>query len=147
MHALVTLHEDDAPKTSADVDRIIRATIPDPHNEPELFEMVKRHHIHGPCDVGDSVCLDVNGCCSKSFPKPFRRETSIAEDGYAEPSRPDDGPTIAYQNGKLAHNGFVVPYNPELLLLLDAHCNIEVLGGGTRFVKYFYKVFQPFACR
>lgn len=139
MHLLVTLHPDDAPKSTEDIDRIVRATIPDPDEEPELFQLVKQHHIHGPCDVGSSVCLDKNGRCTKKFPKNFRKESTLGEDGYAEPARPDAGAVIRYANGKVAHNGFVVPYNPELLQELDAHCNVE-LCGGIRFVKYLYKV-------
>lgn len=128
MHLLVTLDECSAPKTSADVDKFIRATIPDPVVEHELHEMVKRHHIHGPCDIGDSVCLDEQGRCTKHFPKPFRLESLIGETGYADPARPDDGPCIEYRNGKVAHNGFVVAYNPQLLLEFDAHVNVEICG-------------------
>lgn len=132
MHMLVTLDERCAPRTSADVDRMTRATIPDPRLEPALFSMVKQHHIHGPCDTGDCICLDAQGRCTKKFPKAFREESAVGENGYAEPSRPDDGPRIEYSNGKVAHNGFVVPYNPHLLLEFDAHVNVELCGS-----KYF----------
>lgn len=129
MHLLVTLCAEDAPTISEDVDRMIRATIPDPVTEKLLHEAVKRHHIHGPCDVGDSVCLAEDGTCTKKFPKPFRRESAVGEDGYAEPARPDDGPVITYASGKIAHNGFVIPYNPQLLLEFDCHINVEICGG------------------
>lgn len=131
MHLLVTLGEEDAPKTSQDIDRMVRATIPDPVREPLLFKLVKQHHIHGPCDVGDSICLDDAGCCTKKFPKPFRNESARGDDGYAEPSRPDDGPVIEYANGKVAHNGFVIPYNPLLLRTFDCHINVELCGGSA----------------
>ncbi|KAH7716721.1 Protein F59H6.5 [Aphelenchoides avenae] len=138
MHLLVTLDEASAPKTPADVDRMTRAVIPDRRHEPELFDLVKKHHIHGPCDMGDCVCLDDQGRCTKKFPKAFRNEAALGEDGYAEPARPDSGPCIEYANGRVAHNGFVVPYNPELLLEFNCHTNVE-LCGGIRFVNYVYK--------
>lgn len=137
MHLLVTLCDEDAPKTSEDVDRIVRATIPDPVKEPQLYNVVKRHHIHGPCDVGDSVCQDDNGRCTKKFPKPFRNESALGEDGYAEPARPDNGPVIEFANGKVAHNGFVIPYNPELLLVFDCHLNVEICGGADLWMPLF----------
>lgn len=130
MHLLVTLDEASAPKTPADVDRMTRATIPDRSVEPELFDLVKRHHIHGPCDMGgDFICLDDQGRCTKKFPKAFRNESALGEDGYAEPARPDSGPCIEYANGRVAHNGFVVPYNPDLLQEFDCHTNVELCGG------------------
>lgn len=129
MHLLVTLNPDDAPKSTADIDRMVQAVIPCPTDDPELFELVKQHHIHGPCDVGKSVCQDSEGRCTKKFPKSFRKESSLGEDGYALPARPDDGPTIGYANGKVAHNGFVVPYNAELLQEFQCHINVELCGG------------------
>lgn len=114
MHLLVTLDEASEPKTPADVDRIVQATIPDPTESPELYEAAKRHDVHGPCDIGDSVCLDDERRCTKKFPKQFRSEAALGDDGYAEPARPDEGPCIRYENGKVAHNGFVVPYNSDL---------------------------------
>lgn len=131
MHLLVTLDQTAAPRTTQDVERIVRATIPDPETEPELHSVVKKHHIHGPCDVGDSVCQDDQGRCTKKFPKPFRNEPALGEDGYAEPARPDSGPVICYANGKTAHNGFVIPYNPELLLEFGCHINVEICGGSS----------------
>ncbi|XP_024876803.1 uncharacterized protein LOC112457801, partial [Temnothorax curvispinosus] len=46
-----------------------------------------KHMIHGPC--GD-WCL-INDKCSKHFPKPFRPETTMDEDGYPQYRRRNNG--------------------------------------------------------
>jgi hypothetical protein len=63
---------------------------PDPNSL--LFEQVKRFMIHRPCGAENpnSVCM-VNGACSKTFPKPFREETTLTDDSYAMTKRSDTG--------------------------------------------------------
>lgn len=49
MHLLLSLSPQFRPMTAEQVDTIIRATWPDPHREPHLFDIVKRRMVHGPC--------------------------------------------------------------------------------------------------
>ena len=53
-----------------DIDSLISAEIPDEEKEPELYKLVVKHMLHGPC----RSCL-INSKCSKKFPKPFVNET------------------------------------------------------------------------
>ena len=59
-----------------EIDLIISAEIPDQQQDPELFNIIKRHMIHGPCGYynQNSVCM-LNNKCSKKFPRKFVNET------------------------------------------------------------------------
>ncbi|XP_072090419.1 uncharacterized protein [Arachis hypogaea] len=48
-HILLFLHKDDKFPTAEDIDKIISAEIPDKELDPEYFEAVEKHMIHGPC--------------------------------------------------------------------------------------------------
>ncbi|KAK7101715.1 hypothetical protein V1264_020052 [Littorina saxatilis] len=63
-HLLIILDENSKLKVAADIDTLISAEIPDPHEDPVLFEIVKSTMIHGPCGALDpkSPCMvDGNG--------------------------------------------------------------------------------------
>ncbi|GFV03806.1 hypothetical protein TNCV_1877541 [Trichonephila clavipes] len=64
-------------------DDVIRAELPDQEVDPELFDVVKTHMVHGPCGSYNprSPCMK-NGICSKRFPKPFSTENVTCEGGY-----------------------------------------------------------------
>ena len=59
------------------------------------------------------------------------------ESGYVTYARPDNGRTV-FRAGQELDNTWVAPYSPELLLLLDCHCNVEPVIG-IQSVKYLYK--------
>ena len=85
-HILVILDPNDAPRTTEQIDQIVKAELPpDPLLQPELFKSVSRHMIHGPCGPYNpkSPCI-VNGVCSKRFPKPFFQETVINKNSYCQ---------------------------------------------------------------
>ena len=47
---LIILHPDDIPRTSEQIDQIVKAEIPqDPLFQPLLYQSVTKHMIHGPC--------------------------------------------------------------------------------------------------
>jgi hypothetical protein len=115
IHLLLSLAPEFHLETPEQVDSVIRATWPDPIKEPQLFEIVKRRMVHGPCGIWNthSPCM-IKGKCSKNFPKPFQAETVMQRDGYPVYAQPDDG--CSYRVGDcIVDNRWIVPYNPYLL--------------------------------
>lgn len=141
-HLLFWLLERSRPE---DIDSMICAEIPDPELDPELYELVTRHMIHGPCGILNpkSPCM-VDGKCSKKFPKQFCTETQTNEDGFPKYRRrsPEDGGfTFTKQvNGNecVIDNRWVVPYNPVLLKIFRAHINVEWCHS-VKCIKYVCK--------
>jgi hypothetical protein len=78
-----------------------------------------------------------DGARSKKFPKVWREETTMEQDGYPKYRRRNNGRVIE-KNGFAYDNRFVVPYNPGLSRKYIAHINVEVTTG-VRAVKYIYK--------
>ncbi|CAI6356259.1 unnamed protein product [Macrosiphum euphorbiae] len=80
-HLLVWLVDKIRPN---DVDVIISAELPNPEIDPELFEIVKKHMVHGPCGHmnPNSPCMGENQKCSKRYPKAFTNSTITEYDGY-----------------------------------------------------------------
>jgi hypothetical protein len=138
MHLLVTLHKDDKIKYATDVDKFIFAQLPDKNEDPELFELVAKHMMHGPCGVlnPNAPCME-KGKCTKGFPKEFNESTVLTEDGYPKYARPDNGRFVVKRNIQL-DNRWVVSYSPYLLKRFPCHCNVERVSD-IQVVKYFYK--------
>jgi hypothetical protein len=68
--------------TLEDVDSLMSSEFP-ATNSP-LFDHVKKFMVYRPCgNQNPRSPYMVDGVCSKSFPKPFREETTITEDSYA----------------------------------------------------------------
>ena len=106
---------------------IIRADVPDPEQEPELYDLVMKHQIHtcNPQKCGGPL---PNGMqCRKHFPQPLSYNTC-----------PDLNSTrYIYKRTKEADR-WVVPYHAPTLLLWEAHCNFQYVT--TRgFAKYLTK--------
>ncbi|PNX64152.1 helicase-like protein, partial [Trifolium pratense] len=61
-HILIFLHPSSKYPSPEDIDTIISAEIPNPDSDPELYNLVKKHMIHGPCGSSrlQSPCT-VNG--------------------------------------------------------------------------------------
>ncbi|XP_048604780.1 uncharacterized protein LOC125582234 [Brassica napus] len=124
--------------TADDIDKIISAEIPDKTVDPDLYVIVGDCMMHGPCGAAkkDNVCM-VNGKCSKMFRKPLNIRTSIDANGFPAYMRRIDGRFIE-KNGIRLDNGFVVPYNRDLMLRYRVHMNVEWCVQ-TRAVKYLFK--------
>ncbi|KAG5525404.1 hypothetical protein RHGRI_031907 [Rhododendron griersonianum] len=137
-HILLILDENDKLKTPDDYDSVVRAEIPDKETEPELYNAVVNHMIHGPCGSYNANCPCMkNGVCKKKFPRKFANATTMGDDSYPvyrrRPPRPsDNGERIAIDNS------WVVPYNPWLILKYNCHINVEICSSIIS-VKYLYK--------
>ncbi|XP_073138140.1 uncharacterized protein [Henckelia pumila] len=140
VHMLVIFDNIDKLHTPNDFDSIVRAKIPSERDEPSLYEAVIHHMIHGPCGLINphSPCMK-DGKCKKNFPKPFVAYTSRGNDSYPLYQRRESMRVVSNNNDQvIIDNGWVVPYNPWLLLKYDCHINVEVCGG-IKCVKYIYK--------
>ncbi|XP_072080874.1 uncharacterized protein [Arachis hypogaea] len=137
-HILVFLHRYDKYPTGEDIGRIISTEISDKDKDPEYYDAVEKHMIHGPCGFArkDSPCME-NGKCIRHFPKEFVETTSIDDDGYPIYRRKDDGKVIT-KTGVDLDNRYVVPHNRFLLLRYGAHINVEWCNQ-SRSIKYFFK--------
>ncbi|KAK8792732.1 hypothetical protein WA158_002607 [Blastocystis sp. Blastoise] len=145
-HILIILDTNSKYRTEDEVDSIISAEIPDKESTPLLYELVKKHMIHGPCGPDydtNCVCIDRStGKCSKRFPKEYIEQTNCHLNSYPLYQRrniPDRTITlIRSHNTYTIDNRWVVPYNPYLLLKYQAHINVEVCCN-IQSTKYIYK--------
>ncbi|XP_073120706.1 uncharacterized protein [Henckelia pumila] len=140
VHMLIIFQNTDKLQTPDEFDSIVRAEIPSQTEEPNLYEVVIHHMIHGPCGAlnPNSPCMR-DGKCKKKFSKPFVSHTSRGMDSYPLYRRREGTQVQIYENDQFkVDNGWVVPYNPWLLLKYDCHINVEVCGG-IKCVKYIYK--------
>lgn len=134
IHMLVNLDRNSKLTRPSIVDKFVSVEIPDCEVQPDLYHIVMKNMIHGPCA---DWCL-VNNKCSKHFPKAFQDETTMDADGYPCYRRRETDEYHEKQGSYVVDNRFVVPYCPEILLKLNCHCNVEVVSN-IGAVKYFYK--------
>ncbi|XP_016165289.1 uncharacterized protein LOC107607906 [Arachis ipaensis] len=124
--------------TKADIDKIIRAEIPDPNVDNAYYEAVKTFMFHGPCGISrpTSPCMD-EGRCICHFPKKYNEVTTVDEDGYPIYKRQNNGRTVEV-SGIHLDNRYVVPHNRLLLPKYRAHINVEWCNQ-SRSIKYLFK--------
>ena len=137
-HMFIIMENENKPRDSSIIDRIVSSEMPDSLQCPRLYEMVKNHMMHGSCGILNkkSPCRE-DGKCTKDFPKEFRNETAPNKDGYPRYRRRDNG--IIVKVGKYEiDNRWVVPYNPYLLMKYDAHVDVEVCAT-VKSIKYLFK--------
>lgn len=119
-------------------DAVISAELPDKNRFPELFDMVVKHMMHGPCGHLNmqNTCMK-NGSCKCHYPRLFGETTLQGKDSYPIYRRRDDRQKVRVRGHDL-DNRWVVPYNPTLLRMYDCHINVEVCSS-IKAVKYIYK--------
>jgi DNA replication protein DnaC len=115
----------------------VRADIPDPHKEPELYELVRRHQIHR-CQPhlcgGSSDATHLSLPCRKGFPQPLSDRT------YHHSGE------LRYRYRRLTpEDQFVVPYNAQLLLIWQAHINCQYVttAGLSKYVSKYVTKPEP----
>ena len=134
-HILLWLKEKIQPNQ---IDDIISAELPDPREDPELFEVVKTQMVHGSCSRFNpySPCMD-DGKYTKRFPRELLKETQTGQDGYPlyRRRKPEDrGFTTKIKarsrGGGLQEveidNRWIVPYSTLLSRAFKAHINVEL---------------------
>ena len=150
IHIVLIMEEGYKPLTPEIVDTIVSAELPDRNSNPELYRIITKNNIHGPCgNVNPNApCMVGEGAerkCSKKFPKALVENTVLSQQNYPEYRRrgPENGGQIheinrgTAANPDIFHcdNSWVVPYNPLLSLRYNAHINVEVVYS-TKCVKY-----------
>lgn len=136
-HILIILDAESKIYDANKVDSIISAEIPNQIEEPELFNIVTKCMIHGPCGPLNpkSSCM-IEGKCSKSFPKEYNNVTKIFNDSYPHYRRREG--TQIMINKNTIDNRWIVPYNPYTLKKYNAHINVEICSS-VKSVKYIIK--------
>ncbi|KAJ0504812.1 putative helitron helicase-like domain-containing protein [Helianthus annuus] len=137
-HTLLWVSDTYTVRTPADVNRYISAELPDRDADPMLYRIVTESMLHGPCGIArmTSPCME-DGVCTKNFPKPYETVTRFDSAGYVHYMRASNCEPFL-KNGIPLDNGYVVPYNRNLLLHFDAHINVEYCGW-SMLIKYLFK--------
>ncbi|XP_066164591.1 uncharacterized protein [Oryza sativa Japonica Group] len=105
---------------------------------PELYNMVVKHMMHGPCGRLNGRCQCMrDGKCRNNYPREFNPTTSQGKDSYPLYRRRNDGKSRVVRGHPL-DNRWVVPYNPYLLRMYNCHMNVEVCSS-IKAVKYLFK--------
>lgn len=122
-----------------EIDEIIKAEIPDQNQDPEGYELVKKHMMHGPCglDRPKNSCME-NGICSKKYPRPFAQSTLTDKNGYIIYRRRDDDGKFVMKGDTRLDNRYVIPHNMALLKKYKAHINVEWCNT-SKAIKYLFK--------
>ena len=105
---------------------VIRADMPNPSTEPELYELVKKHQIHT-CDSRCGGPAPPGSRCKKGFPQPYSNDT------YEDPK----SLRYIYRRTK-EEDLYVVPYHAPTLLLWNGHVNFQYVTS-KQFAKYMTK--------
>jgi ATP-dependent DNA helicase PIF1 len=91
-HILLIVHPDDKPRGPDDYDNIVCAELPNKDTHPELWGIVTRHMMHGPCGPLNPSCPCMEDqACTKKFPKEFQDATADVPDSFPKYRRRDDG--------------------------------------------------------
>ncbi|RID65595.1 LOW QUALITY PROTEIN: hypothetical protein BRARA_D00779 [Brassica rapa] len=138
-HILLWFGNSSRTPSSEEVNEIISAELPNKEEDPEAYNLVTKHMIHGPCGVINpkSPCME-NNVCTKKYPRPYNNSTSIDKSGYVLYRRRRNENESVVKNGAPLNNTFVVPHNVKLLKKYEAHINVEWYNR-TSAVKYLFK--------
>ncbi|CAA0815513.1 Unknown protein, partial [Striga hermonthica] len=138
-HMLIILANKNKLYKPEEFDKIVSAEIPDKRLNTHLYNMVKKHMMHGPCgDLNpNNSCMNAKNKCRFNYPKQFSEFTMQGNNSYPKYQRRDNNVKIKVRGCKL-DNRWVVPYSPYLLAKFNCHINVEICSS-IRAVKYIYK--------
>ena len=86
-HLVMIMDQWDHLKLSEELDKIIQAVIPDKKEDPELYSLVMKHHLHGPCSP--KYC-SASGHCRFPFPFEYCNTTLFFKTRKIHWKRPND---------------------------------------------------------
>ncbi|GJZ07167.1 ATP-dependent DNA helicase PIF1-like protein [Tanacetum coccineum] len=120
------------------IDLMKESELLSPTTDPIGYTAVSDYKLHGPCGKDNrAAACNIEGKCSKHFPKPFYAETVIDQDGYPIYRRRDD--KVSVKKGNFTFdNKHVVPHNLLSLRQIQAHINIEWCNR-SKAIKYYFK--------
>jgi hypothetical protein len=105
---------------------VIRADMPDPNSEPELYELVKKHQVHT-CDTRCGGPAPSGLCCKKGFSQPYSDTTH------------EDPNSLRYIYHRTKEEDlYIVPYHAPTLFLWNGHINFQYVTT-RQFAKYMTK--------
>ncbi|XP_017221355.2 uncharacterized protein LOC108198086 [Daucus carota subsp. sativus] len=138
IHMLIWLDGSAKPNTCEKADDLVNAEIPDPETEPELYEVVKKFMIHGPCGKQNPKCPCMKDFkCTRHFPKKYSPSTSFDSSGFPIYKHRKTSKNVKVRKGVL-DNQWVVPYNKYSLLRYQCHINLEICAHASS-LKYLFK--------
>ncbi|XP_076961096.1 uncharacterized protein LOC143637643 [Bidens hawaiensis] len=136
-HICLFIHPDNN-HNSSHIDRLISSEIPDKVTEPDLYQLVSDHMLHGPCGETNPSCSGmIHRELSKNFQKRFQSKTSIDSKGFPIYKIRDNGRYVV-KKGINLDNRSVVPYNKILLRKYQAHINVKWCNQEGS-IKYLFK--------
>lgn len=135
-HILLFVHEEDIPKMTTDMDKVVSAEFPDRESDPITYISVCQLMIHGPCVIMNHNCqCMIKGKCSKHNPIKVNYETTIDKHGF--PKRNSDN-FVTTSSGVNLDNCRVIPHNASLVVKYQAHINVEICYR-AKSIKYLFK--------
>lgn len=138
IHLLLILEEGYKITSPDHYDKFISAELPDKEEFPQLYNLVVKHMMHGPCGKNrpTNPCMK-DGQCKSHYPRPFSNKSIQGKDGYPIYKRRNNGKSEKVRGMKM-NNQWVVPYNSYLLTRYNCHINVESCSG-VKAIKYLYK--------
>jgi hypothetical protein len=120
-------------------DLLIFVEIPNKKKYPQLYKMVIKHMMHGPCGLLNPKypCTKGRASCKNHYPRDFSDATLQGKDSYPIYRCRDHGSNEKVRGYEL-DNRWVIPYNPYLLRLFNCHINVEA-SGSIKAIKYLFK--------
>ena len=105
VHILIFLHSEDREQllNPDNIDKIVSVELPTPEEDPDgtLRRLVESVMIHGPCGNDNPVapCMASlrsgrSNVCTKRYPREFKDNTVVEEDGYPLYRRHDNGQRV-----------------------------------------------------
>lgn len=125
-HMLIILKSEYKITTPDQYDKFVCAELPNQTKYPELYGLVVKHMMHGPCGEKNknNSCM-LNDQCKYHYPRSYCERTIQGKDGYPIYRRRNSGLAVQVRNAQL-DNRWVVPYNPYLLSRYNCHINVEI---------------------
>src|SRR5436305_6569541 len=112
----------------------IRADLPDPILEPELHRLVQQHQIHNCTNQSCRLGQRDDEPCRKGFPVPLEPQTYQKEG------------ELRYRYKRLKDaDRWIVPYSPRILLLWQAHINVQYCtsAGLAKYISKYVTKSEP----